>query len=481
MADRVGQQLGNYHLIRLIGSGNFGEVYLGEHVYLKTRTAIKVLQRRAANNDMQAFLTEAQTVAHLEHPHIVRIMDFGITANTPFLVMSYAPNGELRRRHPPGTRLPLATILSYVRQVADALQYAHNKRLIHRDVKPENMLLGRNNEVLLSDFGIAVVAHNTSSSSIQNMAGTIAYMAPEQLQGKPHLASDLYSLAVIVYEWLCGSRPFDGTPGEIITQHLTVSPPPLHEKVSSISPAIEQVVLQALAKDPKERFSSVQAFAIALAKACHAKQPISATQQPDLRASQREIPPVLQKPTEQWPEMRKNHFKAAQHQGVLLAYEQATQPDLDNASTHLGKGHVLHELKRYEEALVAYERAIQLDPDNAAAHLGKGHALENIFGRREEALEAYEQAIRLDPDNTHAYSCKADILLLLKRYDEALPVYGRVIEMNPNNTFAYSSKGFALNELKRYDEALVVCEHAIQLNPNNAQAYTIKRLASKSA
>jgi serine/threonine protein kinase len=162
MADRVGQQLGNYRLSRLLGKGGFAEVYRGEHIYLKTPAAIKVLQTKVANEeDLQAFLKEAQTIAQLVHPHIVRVLDFGVDGETPFLVMDYAPGGTLRKRHPKGTILPLTTIITYVKQVADALQYAHDQHMIHRDIKPENMLLGQRDEVLLSDFGIAVVTQSS--------------------------------------------------------------------------------------------------------------------------------------------------------------------------------------------------------------------------------------------------------------------------------------------------------------------------------
>jgi hypothetical protein len=267
MAEHMGQQLGNYRLIQLLGQGNFSEVYLGEHIHLRTQAAIKVLHGQLAKNDVEGFLTEARTLAHLRHPHIVQVLEFGIEGTTPFLVMDYAVNGNLRQRHPKGTRIPLDTIISYVTQLAGALQYAHQEKLIHRDIKPENMLLGRNNEVLLSDFGIAIMIRSSQKPQVQDTAGTIAYMAPEQLQGKPCPASDQYALGVAVYEWFCGDRPFHGTFAELYSQHLAASPPPLCERVPSVPAAVEQVVLKALAKDPKERFASVLAFAVALEEA----------------------------------------------------------------------------------------------------------------------------------------------------------------------------------------------------------------------
>ncbi len=259
---REGQRLGNYHLVRLIGHGGFADVYLAEHLYLKTPAAIKLLRMKVVSTQVrEEFLKEAQTIARLNHPHIVRTLDFGVEKKTPFLVMDYAPNGTLRQRYAPGTRLPLPTILSYVRQVADALHYAHEAKVIHRDIKPENMLVGRRDEVLLSDFGIALIAQTSRQSSTEEVAGTAAYMAPEQIEGRPLPASDQYALGVVVYEWLCGELPFRGTFKEVCTQHLFVAPPSLREKVPLLSASIEQVVMKALAKEPQQRFVDVRAFA----------------------------------------------------------------------------------------------------------------------------------------------------------------------------------------------------------------------------
>src|SRR5436305_11067682 len=152
MTDRVGQRLGNYQLIQLLGQGHWASVYLGEHRHLHTQAAIKVLQGPLASNEIEDFLTEARTIARLRHPHIVRVPDFGVQEGTPFLVMEYAPGGTLRQLHPKGMRLPLQTVVAYLKQVAFALQYAHDQRLIHRDLKPENLLLGHDRQVWLCGF-----------------------------------------------------------------------------------------------------------------------------------------------------------------------------------------------------------------------------------------------------------------------------------------------------------------------------------------
>jgi serine/threonine protein kinase len=264
ISNRIGQQFGHYRLAHLLGLGGFAEVYLGKHIFLETQAAIKVLHTQLAPSDIEQFHLEAKWIAHLEHPHIVRVLDFGVGGTIPFLAMSYAPGGTLRQRHPKGTRLSLPLIVQYVKQITTALQYAHEQKFIHRDVKPENMLLGLHNEVLLSDFGIATVAHSTSSQSVQAALGTLAYMAPEQLQEHARPASDQYALGVVVYEWLCGDRPFDGTFSEVVAKHLTMPPPRLLERVPTIPPAVEEVIMIALSKDYKQRFSCVQAFARAL-------------------------------------------------------------------------------------------------------------------------------------------------------------------------------------------------------------------------
>ncbi len=267
MVDYIGQQLGNYRLTRLLGEGAFAQVYLGEHIYLSTPGAIKVLNAQATEFPMDWFRTEARNIARLVHPNIVRVLEFGVEGKVPFLVLDYAPNGTLRQRHPNGTILPLPTVISYVQQIAEALQYAHDEKLIHRDVKPENILLGRRDEVLLSDFGVALMAQTMQYQNVQDLAGTLQYMAPEQIQGKPRPASDQYSLGVIAYEWLTGERPFRGSMTDLISQQLSASPPSLRGKVPTIAPEIEQVVLKALEKDPNQRFDSVRAFATALEQA----------------------------------------------------------------------------------------------------------------------------------------------------------------------------------------------------------------------
>lgn len=271
MLDWTGNKLGNYQIVHMLGHGGFAEVYLGQHIYLKTHAAVKVLQTRLTEHDLQAFLQEARTVASLTHPHIVRVLEFGEESHTPYLIMEYCANGTLRQHHPKGTRVPLPECVTYIRQIAEALHYAHEHRIIHRDVKPENMLIGQNGTLLLSDFGIAITSQSSRYQGRQDIGGTIAYSAPEQLQGKASTTSDQYSLGVVLYEWLTGELPYKGSFSEIASQHLVAPIPSVRDKVPALPLAVEHVLQKTLAKDPQQRFQSMRDFAAALELAAAGK------------------------------------------------------------------------------------------------------------------------------------------------------------------------------------------------------------------
>ncbi|HVB73512.1 MAG TPA: serine/threonine-protein kinase [Ktedonobacteraceae bacterium] len=271
MADYEGrylhQQFGNYRLVKLLGYGGFAEVYLGEHIHMGTQTAVKVLTAKLTPEEIEHFRNEARTIFCLEHPNIVRVLDYGLNGNIPYIVMNYAANGSLRKRHPRGTRVPLPTVIEYVKQIAAALQYAHDEGLVHRDIKPDNMLIGKRNDILLSDFGIVTVSSSVNSEQSQAQTGTWTYMAPEQIMKHPVRASDQYALGITVYEWLCGKPPFEGDWYNLYHQQLNVKPQPLRDHAPEIPLAVEQMVMKALAKEPEKRFKSVKEFVENLEKA----------------------------------------------------------------------------------------------------------------------------------------------------------------------------------------------------------------------
>src|SRR5581483_1759769 len=274
MIDYTSQQIGNYRLIRRLGIGGFASVYQGQHIRIAAQqAAIKILH--LSDVDIQKFQQEAETTATLVHPNIIRLFDFDLANGIPFLVMDFAPGGSLRTRHPHRTQLPLPMVVEYVKVLANALQFAHDKNIIHRDMKPENVLIGTYGELRLSDFGIAVLSQTgrTTLDPAYGTGGTPFYMAPEQCKGKPEKASDQYALAIMAYEWLCGLPPFtEGNAINIQFQHTYVAVPSLRGKLPLLPETVEQVILTALAKNPKERFATIQAFALALEVAVQREQ-----------------------------------------------------------------------------------------------------------------------------------------------------------------------------------------------------------------
>jgi len=296
MIDYTGQQIGSYRLVRRLGTGGFASVYLGQHVRIATQqAAIKLLH--LFDVDARKFQQEAETMAALVHPHIIRLFDFDFHDQMPFLVIEYAPGGSLRTRYPEGTQVLLPNVVQYVQQIAEALEYAHGKNVIHRDIKPDNILIGMQGELRLSDFGIAVLSQTGRNSlgASSGVGGTAYYMAPEQSRGKPEKASDQYALAIMVYEWLYGKPPFtEGNAINIQYQHAYEPVPPLSELLPTLPLAIEQVIMRALTKDPKGRFASVKDFAQALKIACSDTAPTSVHSLPPTPSPEvsSEVPPA---------------------------------------------------------------------------------------------------------------------------------------------------------------------------------------------
>jgi serine/threonine protein kinase len=266
-----GEEIGEYRLNRLLGSGRAGDVYQGEHLYLGMPAAIKVFRAPAPGGSRTVFSAGVRAVAQMIHPNIVRVLGGSIARGHAYLVMDYAPNGNLRDRCPAGLRLTPKQILPYLQKCASALDFIHNHTrvykhlpLVHCDVKPENILFGPGDALWLSDFDLAVNVKRLEKIVSQDTDGDVTYMAPEHLQAQPQPACDQYALATVVYELLSGHPPFQGTALEVIGQKMSKPAPRL---VYGAPSAVETVVIKALERDPRDRYPTVRAFAEAFERA----------------------------------------------------------------------------------------------------------------------------------------------------------------------------------------------------------------------
>ena len=545
---------GDYRLTRTLGEGTFGETFLATRRRDSLPVAVKLLKvpnppiapdneemlspeqkviywqqqveyLRQQSKQNAEFSREATIHARLRHPNIVPFLEYDIDNNEqPFIVMAYALKGALNHYKQKGRPLSPEEAADLVLQAANAIQYAHNNGVIHRDLKPANLLLhpeqgednaSENLRIWVADFGIAIPAHSERSLQPQNMAGTLPYMAPEQIEKQAVKESDQYALAVISYELLTGKRPFEGNDWAIIHAHTQQDPPSFYEILRSLgkqnlmNPLLEgaeQVVRRGLAKTPQERFQSVATFAQELMNivktAAQEKQhgkvfgpakpekrkkaeadPTTINRQGNAGEIAKAIEKIQENPDPQ-KESRKLIAKGDEYYGnkeyevALEFYNQAIELDPKSSQAFHNKSIALGELGRLKEALTAYDQAIRLDPKDSYALLMKGNALNNL-SRYEEAIQIYDEALRIYPNSFESYYFvfgKIYALDKLDRYEEVIQAYDKILPIPENikpEVVASADYSYinALLKLGRYEEALRVYDKATWINPTNSQAF----------
>ena len=252
---------GRYRIMRKLGSGGMADVYLAEDEELGRRVAIKILNDKYAPDDqfVERFRREAKNAAGLSHPNIVSIYDRGEAEGTYYIAMEYLDGRSLKELVVARGPLPIPDAIAATRQVLSALRFAHRKGVVHRDIKPHNVMADADGRLKVTDFGIARagVSQMTEAGSI---IGTAQYLSPEQARGAPvDQRSDLYSIGIVLYEMLTGQVPFTGeSPVEIAMKHLSDPPRPPSLLRTDIPPDLDMVVLRALAKNPEDRFQTAE-------------------------------------------------------------------------------------------------------------------------------------------------------------------------------------------------------------------------------
>src|SRR5256886_2647144 len=281
---------GRYQVAGRIASGGMGEVYRAHDAVLAREVAIKVLHPQFAHDRgfVERFRREARAAAILNHPNIVGVYDWGSTDGTYFMVMEYVPGTNLRSLLAEHGRLDASQVVEVTTQVLAALEHAHGHGIVHRDVKPENILVTRDGMVKVADFGLARAFAEASISQAEGtVTGTVQYLAPEQIQGEPaDPRTDLYALGVVMFETLTGRAPFAGeTSLAIAYQHLTGRVPAPSTLVPTVPPALDRAVRHATQRERDDRPASARAMRQELARAT-----VGMPEAPRVREIAREIP-----------------------------------------------------------------------------------------------------------------------------------------------------------------------------------------------
>ncbi len=293
---------GRYLIESQLGSGGMADVYLATDQSLGRKVAIKILSDRYARDAgfVERFRREAAAAAGLRHPNIVTVYDRGEAMGTSYIAMEYLDGPTLKEEITRRAPLPEPEAINYATQALAALDAAHRQGVIHRDIKPHNMVLTDEGRLKVTDFGIARAANTQQMTEVGSIVGTAQYLSPEQARG---LAvgpqSDIYSMGIVLYEMLSGDLPFTGDSAvDIAMKQVSDPPPPLHDRNRLVSPAMEQVVMRALAKDPALRFASARQMTEELARVARGQGASSDTQQATRVIAAGDATRVIRPPTE---------------------------------------------------------------------------------------------------------------------------------------------------------------------------------------
>lgn len=538
----IGQELGDFEILSLIGAGGMGAVFLARQISLDREIALKVIVDIGGvrGRNLERFKREARVLAKISHPNIVPIYEVGEQGPYSYFAMEYVKGVSLEKilrnirdakpdarasevmgeclaaqtsssEDKPGTDEGsrgaeidtdfIVRISKLIVDIAVALEYAHNRGILHRDVKPSNILIDSNGTAKLVDFGLARAETQQSITVTGEFFGTPSYVSPEQIR-QPETVdrrSDVYSLAATYYECLTLHPPFEGdTVNETLTRVISREAVPPKEYCPRLSTDFNTVLLHALEKSPDDRYQSAGEFAADIEnllefKPITAKRPsITRRAYKTLRRSPLKAAVIIalvmvvvlgylvvhtntRVSAERAFSLGRTKYDAGEYEEAITYFEKSLRENPDNAEAYCKVGTCYYFLRQCEKALEAYENAIRLDYNLAKAYKGLGETY-YLLGRWEDAIEAYKRAIKITPKNTELYASLANVYVSTDHPDKSRECYEKIVEIAQDITPAgiqshYYSLGLAYNNLGRHSEATVVLNRAVRLNPDLPFAY----------
>ncbi|MBK8207086.1 MAG: protein kinase [Planctomycetes bacterium] len=490
--DLTGATLGKCELISRIGQGGMGHVYKAKHTGLDKLVAVKVLPRELSRNDVlrERFMNEARMAGQLEHPNITPVYAVDTHDGQPYLVMQLVDGVPVSRLVSRQGVDPLLAV-KIAAQASRGLAYAHKRGVVHRDIKPDNLLILNNGRVKISDFGVAAALGSDASGG---HSGSPPYMSPEQCRGEPvDGRSDIYSLGVTLYLLLTGRRPFLGeTAQALILMHQQDDHPPLNELRPGLPRELERIVNRMLAKQPNARYENADELAEdleAAAELIRSQRRRTVTVQRSEGSGIYKL--ARQAAEEASEELDRNEtielavlsmttqlensvtdaqqaMKRARFDDALKQIETAMRIKGDDARLHMLRGHIYRKMRKLKEALADYQTAVTYNPDDPRARSFLG-SLQRMTGDLSGARENLTYALKLNAHNVEARISLGKIYEKGRAWKAAEREYEKCIELVPADERGYVALAVLLSKRTQEDKARSLLLRALEINPSFAE------------